>query len=188
MRLLLQNVKRLTFLGHTVYTLAICMPRYYTASPENTCRILAGWPVRTSVTACESSEHQSTNRPNFSTHSFSTFDLKPFAVFASAVISSNKFHLETTRCKKKYLLECFLPSNGLDGGIKFSACPSVCVCLHKYTCAPRRLAFCVDTRIPERLVVVFWFLNNSVKNQPILIILVQIILQKCGTSVSNCPA
>ena len=61
-----------------------------------TCRILAGWPLRNSVTASRPSRHQSKNRPIFFARSRSSFVLKPLTVFAITESLSRIFHLDTT--------------------------------------------------------------------------------------------
>ena len=64
---------------------------------KDTCRILAGWPLRNSVTASRSSRHQSKNRPIFFARSRSSLVLKPLTVFAITELLSSIFHLDTTR-------------------------------------------------------------------------------------------
>jgi len=58
-----------------------CLDSVCQSSP--TCRILAGWPLRNSVTAPRPSGHQSRNRPIFFARSRSSLVLKPLTVFAS---------------------------------------------------------------------------------------------------------
>ena len=87
-----------------------------------TCRILAGWPLRNSVTTSRSSRHQSKNRPVFFARSRSSLVLKPFTVFAVAEsLSSVMFHLDTARWEKKN----FLISLVYRHLTSFNECPRV---------------------------------------------------------------
>ena len=71
-----------------------------TSPTRHTCRILAGRPLRISVTASRSSGLQSKNRPIFIFLSISSLVLKLFTVFTVTVVSSNIFHFEITLNEK----------------------------------------------------------------------------------------